>query len=882
VPGSLDARSPYALLDEVERARDVLILTYTASLEFFERFALSDARALGALVTVISDATMVRADPMVVRRAGVNYLDARAVCPGGTAFHPKLLVIVGDSQARVAIGSGNLTMAGWHGNAETWTVLRADEEGGPTTLREVSTFLRRLSDSEIALSAGAPDALRRVATELDELPADEPGPRLLDSLQGPILDQLASSPETVEELVLYSPFHDARLSGARALLDRLEPAEWTVFVQPDTVVDGPALQALTETRGGRIAWISRRPLQADGSRIHDERYWHGKVAQWRTTGGQAWTLTGSPNLSAPALLRPIGGGGNCELAVLSRINHDLTPPEGDPPAAGLALLVKPAADADRHRGPVLLSAVATGDTVMVQLHGALGVDGTFERYDLVEDRWTTTATVDRGSDCYNLDLAAAPIARALRLRTADGLVSNEVFVADPDRLRRRQQQAVGKVRRAPDVVAREGLGAQLLDDIEELRGHLLAVGATIRVSRGAEAEHDGSADEAQLSVARPALGQSLEEFLEACDPVLGRRMTEFALVLPALPGVGAALDDEVGTLDSDTDETATTEGDADREHAALGTIREELSRQRPDERRRYRSFVERLVERAPGYPLLVRNLTLRTLLHAIAASLWPDDEWPPLLAEALCALAAAGDESRPEENAAAGSLAAVGLALLRTDVPRMSVRDEHQIRYVTAATTVAGLLDRRDPQQVELLAAELPGRLAGPVGAQAAQEAVEETLNPPRGVHRAVRLLAEEHDIHAATQGDATIVIQEPLADVPEFTMILALRLADEPGPVFARGATAKGHPVLAAWCAPWLAVERVGKNGRALGRAWDLGEGQTLHGINLLAELPRADRWWNAGEPRPQEVRDLLAMAEHDSPAPPHDLQQGPGQLQP
>src|SRR3954464_15383208 len=87
-----EARSPYALLDDVQRAREVLVLTYTASLEFFERFALADARALGALVTVVSDALMVHADPVVVRRAGVQYLDARAVCPDG-AFHPKMLVI---------------------------------------------------------------------------------------------------------------------------------------------------------------------------------------------------------------------------------------------------------------------------------------------------------------------------------------------------------------------------------------------------------------------------------------------------------------------------------------------------------------------------------------------------------------------------------------------------------------------------------------------------------------------------------------------------------------------------------------------------------------------------------------------------------------------
>ena len=57
MPASLEARSPATLLDEVERAREVLVLTYTAALDFFERFALADARALGALVTVVSDAS---------------------------------------------------------------------------------------------------------------------------------------------------------------------------------------------------------------------------------------------------------------------------------------------------------------------------------------------------------------------------------------------------------------------------------------------------------------------------------------------------------------------------------------------------------------------------------------------------------------------------------------------------------------------------------------------------------------------------------------------------------------------------------------------------------------------------------------------------------
>lgn len=208
-----------------------------------------------------------------------------------------------------------------------------------------------------------------------------------------------------------------------------------------------------------------------------------------------------------------------------------------------------------------------------------------------------------------------------------------------------------------------------------------------------------------------------------------------------------------------------------------------------------------------SYPLLVRNLAVRALMHSVAARLWPDEEWPQLLAAALRALAAVRDEPRPEEQTAAGSLAAVGLAVLRGDVPRMSVRDERQMRYAATAAAVVRLLDHRDAQQIEMLAAELPGRLGAIAGAQAAEQAVAETLSPPRGVDRAVRLLAEEREGAARTDGDATTVIEDPLAGLPEPMMIVALRLTDEPGPVFARGTTIEGRLVVAAWCSPWLAV---------------------------------------------------------------------------
>jgi hypothetical protein len=841
------------LLDEVKRAREVLVLTYTAGLEFFERFALADARALGALVTVISDATMVRADPMVVRRAGTQYLDARAVCPRG-AFHPKLLVIVGDGQARVAVGSGNLTMAGWHANAETWTVLRADEDGGPTTLRDVSVFLRDLAASPVALSPGAGEALQRTAKHLDELPADTPGPRLLSSLLAPIDSLLPVVAEPVAELVMYAPFHDAHLDGVRALLDRFRPETWTIFVRSDTEVDGPMLEALVQERRGRIAWVSHETT-LDARVVADERYWHGKLVQWRT-GDETWALTGSPNLSAPALLRSVPQGGNCEIAVLGRTRHDLTPQEGEAPPGGVASLSRPSMVSEVRPAALLLAAIAHEGLVTLLLHAELASAGVVQRYDVGEDQWRTTASISAGHDRYELDIAQAPVGQALRILLDGNAASNSVFVADLDRVRRPQIKSVGKVRQSPEDVARLGLGSHLLADLDELRPHLLSVGAIVPASDAPQPE-DRDATDIAAAPARPVAGMSLEEYLAACDPVLGQRMTEFALVLPALPGVGAALDDTAGTLDTDTED----DSDDGSQSGGSPTLRKELRKRTPDERARYRSFVERLIARAPTYPMIVRTLALRTLLHSIAARLWPDDRWPDLLADALRALGAPGDQPRQEELTAAASLAAVGLAFLRADVTRISRRDEDTMRYQSAGRATRNLLAEVDASTVEMLAIELLGGHAAAGGALAAELAVEEILHPPRGVQRAMRILAEEYGESATLDADGTIVLDAELAPFPEPMLNLVLGLTEDRGPVYVRGTTADGKRVIAGWCSPLLAVEKIGRAG-PFGRAWVLAPGQTPGTLDRF-ELPAADLSWSVKEPRPADVEELLGLVE-------------------
>jgi hypothetical protein len=848
VSGRPEARSPFRLLDELEEARELLVLSYTANLDFFERFALSQAQALGAVVTLISDATMVSADPVLTRRAGTAYLDARAICPTG-AFHPKLMVLVGENAARVAVGSGNLTLAGWHGNAEMWTVLRGDRDGAPDTLLQIAAFLRRLATSQVKLTPGAAEALTRAADRLEALPATEPGPRLLDNLDQPIVDQLPTA--RAQELICSSPFFDGDLSALKELIGLLSPKSLAVHVQTQTSVEGRALLELLTRRDGEIRWIA------------DERYHHGKLVEW-TVGDRRWALTGSPNLSRRALLNSTTAGGNCELAFLTEIDASLAPASGDPPAGGAAELLLDSGGSDRRPGVLLMGAIHVPGAVRLLFHDPPDQPGRIQRYDAIGDGWRRIATFEPSESAYEIEPSSASPGQALRIVLDDGTVSNAVFVTDLARVRRPQTSAVGRVRATPQNIAIEGLGTALLADIDELRGHLLNVGALVPVSAP---DGDGESDAQEIGdepspTARPAPAQTLEDYLAACDPVLGREMTGFALVLPALPGLGSNFGEDLEELDTDFEDgeiTLANEGDLD--DVAAPNLTETLHALSDTERSRWRRWVERLVDRSDGYPMIIRTLALRSVLHGVADGVWTDERWPLILTCAVAALASPGDEATDDELAAAGSLGAIALALARTEVPRFSVRDEHTMRFEAVARDVAPLLPYIDAERVELLAPGMPEALMRTGILDACMRVASEVLEPQSGAEKAVRLLAEEHGIEAELDGSATIEFSEPLPRYAEPQLYLALGLAREEGPIVARGTIDDGTAVLAIWKAPYLVVER--SNRRHWGRMFQLSEALTpLNYANPDAERPPELASWAGEEPRPEQAQALLQLA--------------------
>jgi hypothetical protein len=817
--------SPLNLLGDEGRAREVLLLSYTLNLEFWEHHALSVARGLGARVTVVGDAAMVQAEPAHVRYAGVTYLDGRAVCKGGGAFHPKLLVIADEDYATVAIGSGNVTMPGWHDNAELWTVIRGDSAGGPDTFGALALWLRALP-KYVHFSGAVAPALARTAELLERVPVAEAGPKLITSLEVPIIDQLPSV-TSVDELIVASPFYDRKSSGLRDLLDRFQPKSTRLLIQRgDLVADGSSLAMLLAGRAGQAETIA------------DDRYYHGKLVEWRAHG-RRFALTGSPNVSAPALQQALTGSGNCELALLSEIAESLAPPSGgtitDEELASIVFQ-------SRDRSPpaiTLLGVMLAPDRIAVTLARALTQPALLEY--AVGAAWVTAGALAPGAETVELKTFLTP-GSGVRVRQG-ALVSNICFVADPTRFIRTRVEHVGRVHTNEDDVFRDAsIADAFARDLAELR-QFLAHEPSISEGGGG-----GGGDGTRLFT-------SWEEYLDACEAHVGQRLLAYGLALPAIgSGEGRREEGEAGTLEEEGEDGADPDSlfEADSDGAdALPA----LDRLAPDQRRRYQRWCERLVGLSPTLPYAGRLVVLRLILDAVRGELFPArEQWLPLVAESTMGLGAPG-EGFDEELARAGSLAAVALAAMRSSLPRFSEWEELRSPYERAAQGVKPLLTRVDPEAVERYAGPLE-KFFGPAVHPIAVASLVGALLQPDLIADAVRLAAEELGLSVERHGDV-IELNDAIGADPRRTLLAVISLCEKA----AVAVTTPGweaRRALAVWRAPDLIIVMRNEE-RVRGARYELrgfGPGTFK---NDVQGLPKPKEVWASDGQMPEPVRALL-----------------------
>lgn len=553
-----------ALLHELEASgewdvEEALFLTFSADTAFLERGVLGLCQSMGARVTLIADAGIWRPDPLSMKGAGSQYSVGLVAHSG--AFHPKLVLLIANDRVLALIGSGNLTLGGWQHNSELWTVLRAEEGNAPQALFALVEWIEALT-CRVRLGTDHAAALNRIAgrlaATLEQFTLIHDGPQLVTNLDATFLSQLPGGP--VDELTLYAPFIDEHANAIGALVRHFPTPKLTLVIQPGlTVVEPHSLaNALKYQTGLKII--------ADNS----SRYRHAKLVEWRR-GSSRQALTGSANLSASAMLRTVGTGGNVELGVLTQIVEPLWPDPGlasDQCAELVNIADIPTVQIESRDSenvglavPQLLSAILSGTLITIELaHPMLFAVELECTNNPLHDEWAPLGTIIAGVDKASFSAVTLGDNALLRLNWAGNDATTltrgpAVPASIPERLRARPSagRAAGgmRIKSRNDLLgvdlryldAFSSQLSQIQEDVSALRSSARPPGVTVSTSAG---EGDTAFEEAPS----PWLWELEQDTQQFYGPVL----TGFALGLPApAPSSGWENFDSSETAELDAD-----------------------------------------------------------------------------------------------------------------------------------------------------------------------------------------------------------------------------------------------------------------------------------------------------------------------------------------
>lgn len=661
----LELHSPLSLLKEWQcrgdaaKLLELLVIGYTFDLAFIEQRAVGLARGMGARVTLLGDAQHGIHDPVDIRQAGRAYQHGHVACLG--AFHPKLALLVGETDVWAAIGSGNPTTAGWGFNDELWIVIRSQRETGPHAMAQLGGWLTRIAEHpSIAMPSWISVTLSQIADMVTPQTVDssEPDLQLLGNTDQAVVDQLPIGP--VNSLRLSAPFFDPSGTAVRTLIDRLQPAEVTIALQPTLgSYDGETLTSAVES----VTAAEFRHLSEEGNRIS-----HGKLVEW-TDGATTMAMMGSPNLSRAALLKSTSAGGNCELAAIYPIAESLLPQGVSVPHSDVrSSSTIPDAVENRSQAVVtLLGARRTETTVTVELIGSVPATVAIEMSSsAAPGEWWKRHQVDITETQEIMEVrflapeAAGTAVRAIAHVADSRYVSMVVFLTDTAKCQSRAGEAS-----APRLTRDYGqtfTDPALLARFEYDLINLLRANAVHKASK---------------PISRLAPAAAIDEddrwgaWLNTVETVLGPSLA--AGLFPRANVANAKPNAHMWAIDSDDAVAASPE---DEEDIDTNVGADSARREPPDipaqQRQRLRQWANRLRRAVTDdSPPSVELRMLVTQLHfdLLAAGVWgpDDDDWLDCLAEVLIATSPAGNEIPERGEPYLGALMAVGLALMASE-----------------------------------------------------------------------------------------------------------------------------------------------------------------------------------------------------------------------
>ena len=306
---------------------NVVILTHNIDFVYVQTVVLAAFRRCGhPTITIFADSacaaeSFAQQEP-VLTGLGVRYRVVPVAMSPGFRFHPKAVLLSGETAATLLVGSGNLTFGGWRENAEVWTRFQSTADG----VEPFIEFRDYLSD--ILGRVALPDA---VEAEIEEafdpknklwMSTEATGTNALVGRAGSgaaLLERMleVGAADPVDELVICAPYFDSGGVALKELVSQVDANDTTVLCQPGRSTLQERAWKHNAARA-RLRHIDSRHLGDAG--IERSVFVHAKFYGFRRED-EVVVLAGSANCSRAALTVQ-GQAGNAELMAVQMLTPD--------------------------------------------------------------------------------------------------------------------------------------------------------------------------------------------------------------------------------------------------------------------------------------------------------------------------------------------------------------------------------------------------------------------------------------------------------------------------------------------------------------------------------------------------------------------------------
>lgn len=309
------------ILDEISNSRGysiALLTTFNFEISYFERTILSALYDKGIKKIEL----FVDADELekAVSESIDNNLNKKYIANPiriNSAFHPKIVLLLGEEKAKLIVASANIKTSGYTLNNEIYNVFEYSKDN-PKNLNLINnaiSFFERLNSMSYYQD-------ERIFNKINDLiyrhrKSDNNDVKLIQNLDLSVIDQLKEIiTEKVVSIDIAVPYYDNELLGYKSLSEAFDCKNINLYLQ-----NGLSTFPVDYNKNNEIVESDNiytyLKLKSNGKK----NFYHGKVFRINTEN-KAYILYGSSNCTLSALSKTFHNGGNIECNILESGQKD--------------------------------------------------------------------------------------------------------------------------------------------------------------------------------------------------------------------------------------------------------------------------------------------------------------------------------------------------------------------------------------------------------------------------------------------------------------------------------------------------------------------------------------------------------------------------------